>query len=157
MNTTGIICIVVCIAIFVGTIEQARLVLRQKTWPPKANPVEAKRNTLRGELSSLLLGVNQVQGYIDFLKGDKTTAAIQVIREACDGADKGLTRARELHKQVSEALPQADSENAVQICALKLDTARLYVRRARAAVEHLAEEAGINGFDDEDGEDNSHN
>ena len=76
MNTTGIICIVICVAIFVGTIEQARAVLRQKTWPPRANPVEAKRNTLRGDLSALILGIGQVQGYIDFLASNEKTARV---------------------------------------------------------------------------------
>ena len=131
MNHGLIIAVVICLAIFLGTLEQARLVLRSQQKPNTGN-FEARRNTMRGELTALLLGINQVQGYVDDLKKDESEAAVKIITEAQAMLDKAKT----IEQEVAASLDKADSENAMEICALKLDQARFHVHRARILVEN---------------------
>jgi len=137
-----IISVIICLAIFFGSLQQARIVLRRQQNRPTTAP-EAKRNTLRGELVALGLGITQVQGYIDALKTDQSEAAVKVVFEA----QPGLDRAKTIKEEVEDSLDKAESDTALQICALRLDQARFYVHRARTAIEN---QTGANG-EDQDG------
>jgi len=126
-----IIALLVCLAIFLGTLEQARIILRRQ---PNSNSggIEAKRNTLRGELAALGLGIKQVQGYIDAPKADQAEAAVKVSAEA----QTGLDRAKTIKQEVEDSLEKAKSDTAMQIYALKLDQARFHVHQARIVIEN---------------------
>jgi hypothetical protein len=134
-----IISLLICLAIFFGSLEQARIVLRRQQKPP-SGALEARRNTLHGELKALVLGINQVQSYINQLKKDEDEAATKVASEAQAMLDKAKT----IQQEVEGSLDQAKSDNAVQICALKLDQARFHVHHARLFIENHT------GLDEED-------
>jgi hypothetical protein len=138
-----IIAVIICLAIFFGSLEQARIVLRRQQNRPTTAP-EARRNTLRGELVALGVGITQVQGYIDALKTDQSEAVVKVVLEA----QTGLDRAKTIKQEIQDSLDKADSETALQICALKLDQARFYVHHARTAIEN---QTAANG-EDQDGD-----
>jgi hypothetical protein len=133
-----IITVLVCLAIFFGSLEQARIILRRQ---PKIHPdaIEARRNTLRGDLSALVLGIKQVQGYIDKLKNKQSEESLNVSAEAQTILDK----ANAIKQEVEGSLEKAQSETAIQICALRLDQARFHVRNARSLIEKHT------GLDDE--------
>ncbi|MBS2010101.1 MAG: hypothetical protein JST01_23835 [Cyanobacteria bacterium SZAS TMP-1] len=150
---TLVIVLLVCTGIFVGSIEQARAVMRRQQKNP-GGLLEAKKNTIRGDISALALGIKQVQGYIDALKADQAKiknpdpAQAAAAAKAAADAQASLDKAASLKKQVEDALDKADTDNAVKICELRLDQARLHVRQARSAVQTFT------GADDNDDEDN---
>lgn len=127
----AIIAIVICLAIFVGSLEQARILMRRQTTNPKS-AFEARRNTLRGDLAALILGINQVQGYINQVKEEQTEDAAKVAAEA----QTRLNQAIAIKQEAEVSLEKADSETAVSICALRLDMARFHVRSARTLIEN---------------------
>jgi|GEM_PF-669685 len=144
--------LLVCAGIFFGSLEQARAVMRRQQKNP-GGLLEAKKNTIRGDIAALTLGIKQVQGYIDALKSgknqakdqspDQSEAAVKVAAEAQASLDKAAS----LKQQVEDALDKADSENAVQICALRMDQARFHVRQARSSVQNFT---GVDNDDDDD-------
>jgi len=139
--------LLVCAGIFFGSLEQARAVMRRQQ-NNAGGLLEAKKNTIRGDLSALALGIKQVQGYIDALKTGKyqsTDQAEAAVKIAAD-AQTSLDKAASLKQQVEDALDKADTDNAVQICALRLDQARLHVRQARSAVQNFT---GVDNDDDD--------
>ena len=144
MSHSLIIVLLICLAIFVGTLEQARIVLRQKTFPNPGSALAARRNTLQGDLNALALGIKQVQAYIDALQADREAAVVAARTKSQISLDK----AKDLHKQVSESLDKADTDTALKICDLKIDTGRFHVRQARALVEPL--QRTTDGDDPED-------
>jgi len=136
--------LLVCAGIFFGSLEQARAVMRRQQ-KNTGGLLEAKKNTIRGDIAALALGIKQVQGYIDALKTgkDQSDAAVKVAADAQTSLDKAVS----LKQQVEDALDKANSENAVQICALRLDQARFHVRQARNSVQA---HTGVNEDDDDD-------
>lgn len=98
---------------------------RAKNMPAKV--VEAKKNTLRSEIHDLGLGIRQVQGYIDALKGDDKATV-----EAREQAQSELDKASELKASIEQAIEHASTDAQVDGFALGLEHARLHVRKARA-------------------------
>jgi hypothetical protein len=146
MNYGLIFALVICLAIFVGSIEQARIIMRRQTPPPKPS-FEAQRNTLRGEVAALVLGINQVQGYINKLKGEQSEAIVK----ACTEAQSILGKASAIKQEVEVSLEKAESDTAVQICTLRLDQARFHVRIARNLVEkHIGQDNEGQNNEDQD-------
>jgi hypothetical protein len=93
--------------------------------------VEAKKNTLRGEVHSLELGIRQVQGYIDHLKGEE-----EEIKEARSAATAELLKASELKGSIEAAIETSTTEAQVDGLALGLEQARSHVRKARSLSLH---------------------
>ena len=100
-----------------------------------AGTVEAKKNTLRGEIHSLDLGIRQVQGYIDQLKGEE-----QEIKEARSAATAELLKASELKGSIEAAVETASTDTQVDGLALGLEQARSHVRKARSLSLHETQE-----------------
>lgn len=112
---------------------------RAKNQPAKL--VEAKKNTLRSELHDLGLGIRQVQGYIDALKGDEKATV-----EARQLAQAELDKASELKASIEQSMENATTDAQVDGFALGLEHARLHVRKARSQA--------LFNKQDEDDEDN---
>lgn len=128
--------IVVVIAATAMIIRQARQASTAGRDEPSATgPLEAKRNTLRGELHDLGLGIRQVQGYINALKGEEKS--VQELRTA---AQEELDKASRLKSEIEPVLDGATTEAQVDGFALGLEEARLHVRKARAKALSLKDD-----------------
>lgn len=95
-----------------------------------SGPVEARKNTLRGALQDLGLGINQVQGYIDKMEPgkDQTQADMDKIKAQ---AQRQLDAAKAVQTQVTEALEKATSDAQLDSVELKMEAARVFIRGAR--------------------------
>jgi hypothetical protein len=131
MSIKLIIILVIVLAIYVGTLEQARAIFRRQSSKP-SGAIEASRNTLRGDLASLLLGINQVQGYIDALQSEPSEQAVKVAVQAQTSLDK----AKVIKEEVALSIEKAQTGTALEICSLRLDQARFHVRSARSLIEN---------------------
>lgn len=127
--------VVVTFAAIAVFIRLARLTSSTAKNENSFGPVEAKRNTLRGELHDLGLGIRQVQGYIDALKGDETS--VQELRVA---AQEELDKASKLASEIEPVLDNATTEAQIDGFALGLEEARTHVRKARAKALSLKDD-----------------
>ncbi len=124
-------------ALLVGLVARARRIARSGSNTSKPNGdspsskpgplVEAKKNTLRSELHDLNLGIKQVQGYINALKGEEDTVVA-----ARKSAQEELDKASQLKSDIEAVLDNATTDAQVDGFALGLEQARLHVRKARA-------------------------
>ncbi len=123
-------------ALLVGLVARARRIARSGSNTsnngdsPSSKPgplVEAKKNTLRSELHDLNLGIKQVQGYINALKGEEDTVVA-----ARKSAQEELDKASQLKSDIEAVLDNATTDAQVDGFALGLEQARLHVRKARA-------------------------
>lgn len=88
---------------------------------------EAMKNTLRHQIHDLGLGINQVQGYINNLKGEGTELA-----EVRKLAQSELDKASALKATIEGAIDGATTEAQIAAFATGLEQARVHVRKARA-------------------------
>lgn len=134
LGSLGTIALVLVIggALLVGLVARARRVAKSSNTgtdsATKPGPlVEAKKNTLRSELHDLSLGIKQVQGYINALKGEEDTVVA-----ARKSAQEELDKASQLKSDIEAVLDNATTDAQVDGFALGLEQARLHVRKARA-------------------------
>ena len=88
---------------------------------------EAMKNTLHHEIHDLGLGINQVQGYINALKGEDTEVV-----ELRKLAQTELDKASALKTTIEGSLDGATTEAQIAAFATGLEQARIHVRKARA-------------------------
>lgn len=134
LGSLGTIALVLVIggALLVGLVARARRVTKSgntgtDTATQPGPLVEAKKNTLRSELHDLSLGIKQVQGYINALKGEEDTVVA-----ARKSAQEELDKASQLKSDIEAVLDNATTDAQVDGFALGLEQARLHVRKARA-------------------------
>ena len=135
MSLKLIVVLLIVLAIYIGSLEQMRAVMRRPTNSAKG-ALQARRNTLTGDVLAFNLGINQVQGYIHQVKQaqrGKAGSAPETLKATVQ-AQASLDLAIAAQKELDSTLPSADSDTALQICELKLDMARFHIRNARAII-----------------------
>lgn len=115
-------------AFFIGRhLRQAHIDRANKAGNAVSGENGAMKNTLHHEIHDLGLGIDQVQGYINALKGDDPAVV-----ESRKLAQTELDKASALKTTIEGAIDGATTEAQIAAFATGLEQARLHVRKARA-------------------------
>jgi biopolymer transport protein ExbB/TolQ len=100
--------------------------------------VEARKNTLTGDLQNLSLGISQVQGYIDKMEPakDQTQADLAKLKLR---AQNQLDQAKSLQTTLVADLEKASTDPELDMVEDKMEAARVFIRAARH-LSHVEDE-----------------
>lgn len=92
--------------------------------------VEARKNTLKGALQNLSLGISQVQGYIDKMEPakDQSPAELAKLKQ---NAQNQLDQAKALQTKLVAELENASSDVQLDMVEDRMEAARVFIRAAR--------------------------